>query len=60
MNISNQTSNLRNRVAPLEIHGDEFRKLGYQLVDEIAEFLDGMVKGKKPVECGENEPAFFL
>ncbi len=42
MSFSNQTPNLRNREAPLEIHGDEFRKLGYQMVDKIAEFLDGL------------------
>ena len=35
MNFSDQTPNLRNREAPLEIHGDEFRKLGHQLVDKI-------------------------
>ncbi len=42
MNFSDNNSNLSNRAAPLEIHGDEFRKLGHQLVDEIAEFLDGL------------------
>jgi len=55
MNISNQTSNLRNRVAPLEIHGDEFRKLGYQLVDEIAKFLDGLPQ--RPVTTEESPQA---
>src|SRR3990172_5836960 len=42
MNFGKQSPNLRNREAPLEIHGDEFRKLGHRLVDEIAEFFDGL------------------
>jgi len=55
MNISQQTSNLRNREAPLEIHGDEFRKLGHQLVDDIAEFLDGLPQ--RPVTTEESPQA---
>ena len=30
---------LRGRVAPLEISPDEFRSLGHQMVDYIADFL---------------------
>ena len=52
MNFSNQTSDLSNREAPLEIHGDEFRELGYKLVDQIAEFLDGL--SQRPVTPGES------
>lgn len=52
MNFSDQTSKLANREAPLEIHGDEFRELGYKLVDQIAEFLDGL--SQRPVTSGES------
>src|SRR6185369_12956493 len=38
--LGKQTSDLREREAPLEMHGDEFRQLGHRLVDQIAEFLD--------------------
>jgi aromatic-L-amino-acid decarboxylase len=51
MNTNNQTSNLRSREAPLEIRGDEFRNLGHQLVNEIAEFLDGLPQ--RPVNVDE-------
>ncbi len=40
MDNKNQAAISGKRVSPLEIHGEEFRKLGYQLVDRIAEFLD--------------------
>jgi aromatic-L-amino-acid decarboxylase len=55
MNFSNQTPNLGNREAPLEIHGDEFRKIGYQLVDKIAEFLDGLPQ--RPVTAVDSPQA---
>lgn len=42
MSIRNLSVNLNKREAPLEMHADEFRKVGYQLVDQIAEFLDGI------------------
>jgi aromatic-L-amino-acid/L-tryptophan decarboxylase len=32
-------NNLRYRVAPLEMSPSEFRKAGYRVVDDIAEFL---------------------
>jgi aromatic-L-amino-acid/L-tryptophan decarboxylase len=44
-----------NREAPLEIHGDVFRKLGHQLVDDIAEFLNGLPQ--RPVTTGESPQA---
>ena len=49
---SNLPVNLNNRVAPLEMHADEFRKVGYQLVDQIAEFLDGLPQ--RPVTSDES------
>lgn len=55
MNPNNQDLNLRNREAPLEIHGDEFRKLGHQLVDQIAEFLDSLPQ--RHVTTGESPQA---
>ena len=51
MSYSNQIPNLSNRDAPLEIHGEEFRKLGHQLVDKIAEFLEGLPQ--RPVTTAE-------
>jgi glutamate/tyrosine decarboxylase-like PLP-dependent enzyme len=42
MSTSNLHVNLNKREAPLEMYADEFRKVGYQLVDQIAEFLDGL------------------
>jgi len=51
MNSDTRITDLRARDAPLEIHGDEFRKLGHQLVDDIAEFLDGLPR--RPVTTGE-------
>jgi len=47
MSLNNRAKNPGNREAPLEIHGEEFRKLGHQLVDQIAEFLDG--QAQRPV-----------
>lgn len=52
MQFLDQTLNLRYREAPLEIHGANFRKLGHQLVDEIAEFLDGV--SQRPVTSAES------
>jgi aromatic-L-amino-acid decarboxylase len=52
MSSDSHAPDLRNREAPLEIHGDEFRKLGHQLVDDIAEFLDGLPQ--RPVTRGES------
>jgi aromatic-L-amino-acid decarboxylase len=55
MNFSDKNLNLGNRAAPLEIHGDEFRKLGHKLVDVIAEFLDGLPQ--RPVTTEESPQA---
>jgi glutamate/tyrosine decarboxylase-like PLP-dependent enzyme len=50
--LSKETSGLRDRKAPIEIHGEEFRKLGHQIVDQIAEFLDELPG--RPVTTGES------
>jgi len=52
MSFDKHTPDLRNREAALEIHGDEFRKLGHKLVDDVAEFLDGLPR--RPVTRGES------
>lgn len=49
--LSKLTSELSDREAPIDIPGEEFRKLGHQLVDQIAEFLDGLPQ--RPVTTGE-------
>jgi len=36
-----------NRITPIEINKEEFQKLGYQLIDKIADFIDSI--DKKPV-----------
>lgn len=41
-----------NRLAPLEMRSEEFRKAGYQLVDRIADFLDSMAA--RPVNPAES------
>lgn len=43
------------RTAPIELSADEFRKLGHQLVDDIAEFMDSLPQrrvapGETPAE----------
>ena len=55
INSDSHASDLRNREAALEIHGDAFRTLGHQLVDDIAEFLDGLPR--RPVTTGESPQA---
>lgn len=42
MNSGHPQADLRHREAPLEIQGDDFRKLGHRLVDQIGAFLDGL------------------
>jgi glutamate/tyrosine decarboxylase-like PLP-dependent enzyme len=44
--------NQRNRFAPLEISSDEFRTLGYLMVDRIADFLASLPE--RPVTPGES------
>ncbi|MFZ0283279.1 MAG: hypothetical protein WAL29_16630, partial [Bacteroidales bacterium] len=41
-----------NRESPLEIRKEEFRKVGYQLVDSISDFIDAI--DKKKVTTGES------
>ena len=41
-----------NRVSPIEINKEEFQKLGYGLVDKIAQFLDTI--GERPVTTAES------
>lgn len=53
--LSNEISDLRDRKAPLEIDKENFRKLGHELVDKIAEFLDGLPQ--RPVTTGESPGA---
>ncbi len=40
-----------NRHAALEMNADEFKKVGHQLIDQIADFIDGI--DKRPVTYGE-------
>ena len=43
MNSGTHTAaDLRHREAPLDIGGDDFRRLGHRLVDQIGAFLDGL------------------
>ncbi len=44
--------NRTNRLAPLAMGSDEFRKTGYQLVDRIADFLDSIAT--RPVNPAES------
>lgn len=44
------TRRLRRREAPLSMDGDEFRRLGYQVVDDVADFLDSL--SERPVSPG--------
>ncbi len=55
MSSDSSATDLRSRRAPLEIRADEFRKLGHQLVDDIAEFLDGLPQ--RPVTRGGSPQA---
>lgn len=52
MKFLDPTLQLRYREAPLAMRGDEFRTVGYQLVDRIAELLDDLPQ--RPVTPGES------
>lgn len=41
-----------NRSTPIEIGKEEFKKIGYQLIDQISDFIDTI--GKRPVTTGES------
>jgi len=43
---------LRNRVSPLDLEPEEFRELGHELVDRIADFLDSLPT--RPLTPGES------
>lgn len=51
MKKQNDTQTSRQRFAPLEMRPDEFRTLGYKLIDQIAEFLASLPN--RPVTTGE-------
>jgi hypothetical protein len=51
------SKNLSERKAPLDMNGEQFRKLGHRLVDQIAEFLDGV--RDRPV-TRDNSPADYV
>ncbi|MEP6597220.1 MAG: pyridoxal-dependent decarboxylase [Ginsengibacter sp.] len=43
---------MHERIAPIETGKEEFRKIGYRLIDSIADFIDGIKE--KPVTTGES------
>jgi glutamate/tyrosine decarboxylase-like PLP-dependent enzyme len=47
-----ESTELRVRIAPLDMGADEFRALGHQLVDRIADFMAGL--SNRPVTTGES------
>jgi glutamate/tyrosine decarboxylase-like PLP-dependent enzyme len=55
MKFLDQTLSLRYREAPLEIGRDQFRQIGHQLVDEIAEFFADLPQ--RPVTRAESPQA---
>ncbi len=52
MQNAQDVQDLRNRKAPIEIAPAEFRRLGHQLVDRIADFLSSLPQ--RPVTPGES------
>lgn len=52
MDNDQDVQGLRNRKSPIEIAPEEFRRLGYQLVDRISEFLASLPQ--RPVTPGES------
>jgi hypothetical protein len=55
MENDQNVQDLRKRQAPIEIAPEEFRRLGYQLVDRIADFLSSLPQ--RPVTPGESVAA---
>ena len=43
---------INNRISPIEINKEDFQKLGYQLIDRLAEFIGGI--DEKPVTRGKS------
>jgi len=43
---------IKNRDTTMEISKDEFKRIGYSLIDKIADFIDGI--NKQPVTAGES------
>jgi glutamate/tyrosine decarboxylase-like PLP-dependent enzyme len=43
---------MKDSISPIEIRKEEFRKIGYMLVDSISEFIDGIPE--RPVTTGES------
>jgi len=52
MNNQEPIQSLRNRQAPLDLSPEKFRRLGYMLVDHIADFLQSLPQ--RPVTPGES------
>ena len=50
-----QVQDLRNRKAAIEIAPEEFRRLGHELVDRIADFLSSLPR--RPVTPGKSVAA---
>jgi len=49
---SSKEETYSDRLAPLEIEADEFRELGHDLVDQVADFLATL--SERPVTTGES------
>jgi glutamate/tyrosine decarboxylase-like PLP-dependent enzyme len=47
------TKEIVRRKAPIEMSPDEFRGLGHRLVDQVADVLDSLKEGKRPVTPNE-------
>src|SRR5215472_13191822 len=52
MDVDEQIEALRLREAPLQMQSDEFRRLGHQLVEQIADFLASLPV--RPVTPGDS------
>jgi len=48
----------KKRIAPIEIQSEEFRNMGYRLVDRITELMDSLPS--RPVTTGEAPPAIRM
>ena len=55
MEHDSNKNKLQQRQSALEMDGDEFRRLGHKLVDDIAGFLDSL--NRRPVTTGESPQA---